>query len=167
MASVKFKFNPKGVLEGNKNFLRNNAAKIDQAMALTGMRIAHDAVIEEPRPPIDWGVLRGSVNIVTQESAQDFGAASAASRKRPPSAKKGEVIDVVNRDGLKRFAVRVSFRTRYAKRLHETDEGAAMSWPSKDIDAGVGPKYLSSKIDRNGPKYNTLCAGFMRQVGLG
>jgi hypothetical protein len=110
-------------------------ADIREGLFAAGNALLRDAIYEKPYAPFKEGHLRGSAQIseVITQPAEAF--------------------------------VVAGFNICYAARLHELFYGigfGAEMYPPGWSLPGSGPKYLESKMARNGPRYLAIMGEYLR-----
>lgn len=87
-----------------------------------------------PKPPIWWGVLRGSASITVNNGLETAPI---------PNNPEGVQIYEPSRDGMDEYSVRISYNTAYALRLHESPNWKPVPKESAPgEEANVGNKWL-------------------------
>lgn len=121
-------------LKGESDFIKN------QCLFAGASELAHDAVFEEPLPPIEWGSLRGSVGIAIRGEVLQ-------SPEKAASGQVGEPVQPISPN-----AVSVSFNVIYASYLEENSDWSPRQHPGVDI-SGIGSGFLSEKMEKNEDSY--------------
>jgi len=111
--------------------------------------VKHDADSVTPKTPHLEGNLRGDYDFVLEGITQSKVASTG--NKGGAKAKASE------RYGAKDIIAKIIFRMPYAAKWHEA-VGKKVAWS----EAGVGPKYLESKLSMFRNKYFNMVADVIR-----
>lgn len=137
-----------------------------KGMGRAGLAIMRDAVMEEPKVPLDLSSLRGSGStfvgaqlVGTSESFAEAQAEPTPNKEFSAHTANGEVVTTVG------------FNTPYAANLHEHPEydfGVTRENQGLPRPVGTGAKFLESKLLRFRKRYMTVVAKWIeRATGVG
>jgi hypothetical protein len=153
------------IRDGAGRFARKIPAAVQMAGASVGLAILDDAVNEEPTPPIDTGLLRGSGFVYSAGRLVKAGPRAAVASSFPAGGKGYEIV--------------VGFNTPYAKYQHEglqpgpgveTSSGRKINLqpgPKSQQAGNVGGRFLFAKIEKNKDKYAAIFADRLgRNTGM-
>lgn len=137
-----------------------------KALFKAGVELLARANNEAPKPPIEWGDLRGSGAVQVAGGAPVFAGGMGLSS--PPSSTgrkkrtKPSEATTPPTDGLLPNTVRVSFNTAYAKRLHESPDWKPNAESEAREPGQIGHHWLSAKI-QDGSWLRDLAGQFLRE----
>lgn len=149
MAKTEFKLDTSMFDEKFKKLMRSTIPELqERGMGRAMIALLGDCVMETPTVPVKEGTLRGSGSIFVQnEFIKDSSDL--------PKAKAGKAVKN-NAEPIKphKLVGVVGFNTPYAAKMHENNYN--FTEPSS------GPKYLESKLIRNGKHYMKEIADTIR-----
>ena len=127
----------------NKELEGKLSEAIVRGLKKAGARLAHDTVMEEPKVPLKWGTLRGSLSLHVEGKL-----VMAGNPERP-----GGIFGDPNTDEIEEEEATavVGFNVPYATRLHEHPE-------FKFRTPGTGAFFLKAKMDKNQEGYFRIVA---------
>lgn len=165
-AILDMRFNTAAFQAGMRQLERDLNKKIDHALFKTGVEMQSDFSNEAPKPPQDWGDLRGSAAVQVAGGSPIQGMVDAASG--PKKRKKhGSKVLPPPQDGLKPRSVRVSFNTEYAAHLHESPDWRPNEESEQREPGQIGYKWMAKKLAKNGAKYRDAAGESLRdELGL-
>jgi hypothetical protein len=123
--------------------------RVEVGMGRAALQLLNDCIMEVPTVPIREGWLRGSGSAFVQNKLVGVSTAGL-----PGMAN----TDYAESMGPEEFVGVVGFNAPYAARLHE---GITFHF----TEPSSGPKYLESKLMRNGNRFMEIIAGAIKEGG--
>lgn len=162
--NVTIKFNSAAFAAGLRRADERVASATNRALFRVGVELLARANTQKPKPPIEWGDLRGSgaVQVAGSQAAYagSLGLAGASVGSKKKRNKSSETLAAPN-EGLAKHTVRVSFNTAYAKRLHESPDWTPNAESEAREPGQIGHHWLSSKLE-GGAWMRDMAAQFIK-----
>jgi len=148
--SFRFKIDTKGLDKGVRVTVNRAEKAMKSVLFKTGIDILDDSNNEAPKPPIQFGDLRGSGAVVVKNGPRispepgKGGTTETGQRVEPP--------DVMQPDesGMAEHSVRVSYNVEYALKLHESPNWKPREHPAAPGESSnIGHKWLETSLKKN------------------
>lgn len=126
---------------------------VRKGLGVAATRLLRDAIMEEPRVPLDEGTLRGSGSVFVEGellTTSESMASSSEDAKPTPATKDPNPLVPGE------IRATVAFNTEYAAYLHEHPE-------FEFKHSGTGGKYLETKMNAHREKYFKIAAATVRK----
>lgn len=149
--------------EGLRNLAQKARQARDRALFRTGVEMLADFSNVAPKPPIDWGDLRGSGAVQVAGGSPIQGLINSASGPKTRKKRASNTTPPPG-DGLKEGTVRVSFNTAYAAYLHESPDWSPNEQAAQREPGQIGYKWMTRKIEANADKYREKAAAFLKDA---
>ncbi len=159
--AVSLRFDLRQFEAGLKNLGERARKARDRALFRTGVEMLADYSNVAPKPPIDWGDLRGSGAVQVAGGSPIQGLINSGSGPQK-GKKRGPGAGSPPGDSLREGTVRVSFNTAYAAHLHESPDWKPNEESEQREPGQIGYKWMARKNETNAGKYRDKAAAFLK-----